>query len=209
MRAKAFILTIMFLLSVSVAFAGWGQKPEFRWNQLYRYDTRHAEHELYTNRLSAGFIYRDKQGKELFKLTPFFEARRNLDRNFWERRELGVELGRDIFSWFYLGEVIQGVWLREDYCDYTHTKRRDSAESETRLLFKCSIFSGSHIKLDGFASNEYTYDFDIGAAVRNELTGGIILPLNKNIETVVSWRHIDRIHDFDSDVIEASVTTIF
>lgn len=209
MRTKTLFLTAAFLLSVSIAYAGWEQKPQLRWSQVYSYDNRHDDHQLYINRLSVGFRYLDKQGGELFKLTPFFEARRNVDRNLWERKELGAELGRNILPWFYLGEAIQGVWLKEDYRDYTHTKKRDSAESKTRLLLTHNLISNSHIKLNGFASDEYIYDFDIGAGVRNELSGGVILPLNKNIETGLSWRHIDRIHDFDSDVIEASLTVIF
>lgn len=199
MRGKALILTAIFLLSISSAFAGWEKKPQLRWSQFYSYDTRRADHQLYANRISALFTYQGQQKQQLFKIMPFLEARRNVKRDIWEREELGLEAGRDIFPWFYLGEAIQAVWLREDYQrsdqqNYNWHKERKSTESETRFMFKRNILSIEQIEFEGFLLGEYTYDFEMGAGVRNETTLGIILPLNKNMETGVNWRRIDRIH---------------
>lgn len=202
----AIILSLTWLIS---SFAFPDKNFEFSWQQGYRYDLRRDNRQLYINRLSSVFSLKNKQDEALFKLEPLFEFRRNIDTNIWERKELGVEIGKNIFPWLYLGEGIQAVWLREDYRQYTTHKRRDALESETRLLFTQRIFSNKHIELSGFILDEYTYDFDIGAGVRNEVAFGLIIPLNKYLKTNINWRHIDLIHDFDSDALEASITLVF
>lgn len=211
MKAKTFVLAGLFFLGlfISSVFACWDRRPQFRWMQLYRYDLRQDKHQLYTNRLSATFNCLRKKEKPLLKLMPFFEIRRNIRRDLWERKELGIEIGRDIFSWFYFGQGIQAVWLKEEYREIPVGKSRDSAESETRLVLSHKLISHKHISVKGYLLGEYTYDFDIGSGTRNELAIGLTAPIGKYIETDINWRHIDRIHDYDSDTLEASVTLIF
>ena len=210
MKPRIIVLVVLFLgLLVSAVFASWNKKPQIRWMQLYRHDLRDEDQELYANRLSATFSYWDKKEKPLLKLMPFFEFRRNVAEGFWERKEAGIEIGKDIFPWFYLGEGIQAVWLREAYRQFPPGKSRDSTEAETRLVFSQNLFSHKGISVKGYLLGEYTYDFDRGEATRNEVTMGLITPIGKYLETSLSWRHVDRIHDFDSDALEISATFIF
>lgn len=210
MKVKTVILASSFLgLLISSVFAHWDKKPQFRWTQLLRYDLRHNDHNLYTNHLSASFNYLDKKEKPLFKLIPFFETRINVDEGIWEREELGIEIGKDIFPWLYLGEGIQAVWLKEAYRQVPLGRSRDSTESETRLVFSRNLFSNKHISVKGYFLGEYTYDFGRGEGTRNEVAIGLTTPIGKFIETDIHWRHIDRIHDYDSDTIEAQVTLVF
>lgn len=170
---------------------------------------RRDEQDLYINRLSAAFDYLNKIEKPLFKVTPFFEIRRNIGRDSWERKELGVEISKDIFPWLYLGEAIQQGWMKEDYrYDYDVEKRR-YAESETRVLFSHNLLESRYLEIKGFVLNEYNYDFNRGAGVRNEVAMGIKVSAGKHAEVDIHWRHIDRIHYFDSDNIEAGLTLIF
>lgn len=210
MKAKTVILASLLLgLFISSVFACWDKKPVFRWTQLLRYDTRQSNNQLYTQRLLATFNYLGKGEKPLWKVIPFFEIRRNINKDLWEREELGIEIGKDIFPWLYLGEGIQAVWLKEPYREIPIGKSRDSTESETKLVFSHNLISNKHISLKGYLLDEYTYDFDRGEGTRNELAMGLTTPIGKHIETNINWRHIDRIHDFDSDAIEASVTLVF
>lgn len=210
MLQRILIFSILFLLlSASFSFAGGFQKLGVRLEEFYRYDLRQDDGQLFNTRISSNFNYLDTKETTLFKVTPFFEIRRNINRDSWERKELGVEIGRDIFPSFYIGEAIQAVWLREDYRNYTRNKRRDTAESETRLCFSRDILNSGRIKVKAFILGEYTYDFDIGSGVRNELTTGVIIPLAKYLQTCIDWRHIDRIHDFDSDTLETSLALLF
>jgi hypothetical protein len=210
MKTKRLILIHLFLLLFfSVSFAAWDKKPEFRWGQLYRYDLRQDNHQLYTNRLSATFTYKNKKDKAMFRLQPFFEIRRNTHKDLWERKELGLEIGKDIFPWLYIGEAIQRGWMKEDYRDYAKYEKRDYVDSETRLLFMHNLLSSKYVKLKAFILEEYTYDFDRGAGRCNEVAIGLIMPIGKYIETGINWRHIDRIHHYDSDTFETSVTLVF
>ncbi|MBI4972600.1 MAG: hypothetical protein HZC16_02145 [Candidatus Omnitrophica bacterium] len=210
MKNKTIFLALFFIvLVISYSFAGWQKKPEFRWTQVYRYDLRRNHYQLYNNRLSLTLNYLDKEEKPLFKLTPFFEIRRNINKDLWERKELGIEFGKDIFSWLYLGEAIQKGWMKEDYRNYRDYEKRDYAELETRLCLSHNLLSKKSITLKGFILNEYTYDFDEGAGMRNEVVAGLMIPIGKHIETGINWRHIDRIHYYDSDTAEAFATLVF
>lgn len=210
MKKKISILTGLFLLlAFLTAFATWDKKPEFRWEQLYRHDMRQDNHELYTNRISSTFNYLDNNKNSLFKLTPFFEIRRNIDKDLSERKQLGVEIGKDIFPWVYLGESIQKVWMKEDYRFYTIYEARDYVGSYTRLKFSHDLLPKNYVKLKGFVLEEYIFDFDRLAGICNEVALGVIMPLGKYVEAGINWRHIDRIHYYDSDTCEASLTLVF
>ncbi len=209
MKKVLIFIKLFLILFLSQSFAGRVSKPEFCLKELYHYDLRRANHKLYINRLSLSFDYLNKKEIALFKVTPFFEIRRNIHKGFWERKELGVEIGKDISPWFYLGEAIQRGWIKEDYRYFSDYESRDYTESETRLCFAQNIIANKHIQLKGFILNEYTYDFDRGVGTRNEVAIGFILPVNRYIETQINWRHIDRIHYYDSDTFEAALTLIF
>lgn len=210
MKTKILILIGSFLfLHISITFAAWDKKPEFRLEELYRSDFREDNHSLYSNRVSATFIYQDRNDKALLKFKPFFEARFNIEKDLWERKEWGLEIGRDILPWFYFGQAIQSLLRNEDYEFRQIYKKRKNVESETKFLLSHNLISGEKIKLTGFILDEYTYDFNGGVSTRNEIAAGLIMPLNKHLETQINWRHIDRIHFYDSDVIESVVTLIF
>ena len=203
-------LALSFLFIFSSAYAGWAQKPEFRLTYLYHCDLRQAMRNAYMVYISAAFSYLDDEGKTLLKLMPFLETRRNIRWDIWEKESLGIEIGKDIFSWLYFGEAIQQVWAKEDYHDWYIPLyvKRDYMESVTRLCFTHNLLSAKNFKLKGFVLNEFTYDFDRGAWLRNEVAIGIILPLSKYIETKVNWGHIKR-HNYDSDTVETSITLVF
>ena len=200
---------LFLLLFIAIVFAAWDKKPQFRWEQLYHYDLRQHNHQLFTNRVSLTFNYLDKEKAPLLKIAPFFEIRRNIDKDLWERKELGFEIGKDIFPWLYLGEAIQKGWMKEDDRYYANYEKRNYTESKTRLLLSHNLLPNKYIKLKGFILNEYTYDFDRDTSTRNEVAIGLIMPLGKYIETGINWRHIDRIHFYDSDTFEASVSLVF
>jgi len=211
LKAKVIILPVLLFLFVSYAYAGWSEKPEFRLSHYYRYDLRKDFRQLYIDRISATFSYLDDKEQPLLKLIPFYEIRRNIKRHFWERKEAGVETGKDIFSWFYLGESIQYVWTQEDLTNsyYPDYDKRDYMESETRFYLTHSLLSAKNFKVKSFILDEYTFDFNSESGTRNEIAIGLIFPIGKYIETDVSWRHIDRIHYYDSDTVEAAVNLVF
>lgn len=210
MKKKILFFSALFLcLAYSFSFAAFEKRPQIFLKQGYRYEYRRKRHRLYTNRLSALFTYRNQEANHLFKIEPFFEMRRNIVWDLWERKELGVEFGKDIFPWFYLGESIQQVWVKEDHRYYRVYEKENFTESETRLMFSHNLLDSKYLKLKGFILGEYTYDFNWGAGVRNEAVAGLSIPLGRHIETTIDWRHVDRIHYYDSDTFEAWLSLVF
>lgn len=198
----------MFLFSAS-SFAYWQKKPQLRWQHLYHYDLRQDKHQLYNNRISFTFTYLNKTEKPLFKIEPFFEFRRNINKDITERKGLGIEIGKDILPWLYIGQLIQHTWMNEDYRYYTNYEKRNFTNSETRLLFRHSLLNTERFKLEGFILEEYTFDFSQQAGIGNEVAIGLIIPVGRHLQTYLNWRHIDRIHYYDSDTFETAVTLIF
>jgi hypothetical protein len=209
LRALLLICTWLLILDFSSVFASWERKPKFRWTQLYRYDLRQDNHQLYTNRISSTFYYMGNEDKALFEATAFFEARRNVNKDLWERKELGLELGRSIFNWLYLGQAFQKGWMNEDFRTYGSYEKMNYFESETRLLLGHTLLSIGNFDLKGYALNEYTYDFDEEKSKFNELVIGLILPISGFMVLNINWRHIDRIHYYDSDTFEGSFSIEF
>lgn len=208
MKKVLFGILAIFLF-ISESSATKISRPEFRFKEQYRHDNRRSRHRLNINRLSISVDYLGDAKSTLFKITPFFEIRRNTAKGMLERKELGIEIGKDIFPWVYVGQAIQRGWMKEDYLSYLDYKKRDYIESETRFLLSYNILSNKYIKLKGFVLDEFTYDFDTDTGVRNELALGFIIPVNKYLETEANWRHIDRMHEYDSDSFEAGLTLIF
>ncbi|MCM8780597.1 MAG: hypothetical protein NC908_01555 [Candidatus Omnitrophica bacterium] len=206
-RISAIVLLILFF-SVSDTCAAWMKKPELRWRQLYRYDLRQDNHKLYTNYISAGFSL-GRNNEAPFKIIPFFEARRNINRELWEAKVLGVEVGRDIFSWLYIGESFKWSWINEDRRNYAVYEKDDSALIQTRLILSHRLLSNRYINLKGFICEEHTFDFEKAGGILNEVSIGLINPVGKYIEIGINWRHIDRIHYYDSDTFEFSTSIVF
>lgn len=204
------ILSAVLFLFVRPSSAGTFTKPELRLRELYRYEyRRNRDHALYTNRLSLSSSWLDNEENALFKLTPFIEIRRNTHKGLWERKEFGLEIGKDCLDWLYLGESIKHVRAKEDYRYYTDYENRDCTETQTRILLTHNLISTDFIKVKGFILDEFTYLCDKGKGISNEATLGVIVPLNKYLEAQIDWRHIDRIDYYDSDTFEAALTLIF
>lgn len=209
MKLRVSVLAVFILPLLSFSAFALEVKPELSWQQLYRYDLRRQHDQLYVNRLCAAFEFSGQNRQKLFKIIPFVEMRRNIDRDSWERKEAGVELGKDITPWLYLGQAIQKTWTREDTREYGDIEKRHDTESESRLILSHSLLKTAHFNLKGFILGEYTYNFNDGQAVRNEMAVGLTVPIGSRVETGINWRHIDRIHHYDSDVVEAQIATSF
>ena len=136
MNLKALVLLpFCLMLSLPSAFAGWNKKPVFSWMQFYRWDRHFNTNGIYANRYALTFGYLDGEKRTVFKATPFYEMRRNYGTNEWERREVGVEVGKDILPCLYLGESIQHVWRNEEIREPKVYEKQNSLEAETRFVF--------------------------------------------------------------------------
>lgn len=203
------LLLFCLTLFLPSAFAGWSEKPVFSWTQFYRWDRHFNTDGIYSNRFALTLDYLDDEKKPLLKIMPFYEMRRNYDRNEWERREVGVEAGKNILPFLYLGESIQHVWRNEEVRQPLVYEKQNSLEAETRLVFSGNLLSKDSFSLKGFLTEEYTYVTDEGRSMRNEITAGMSVLFGKHWEFGLNWRHIDRISYFDTDTFEAFLTSSF
>jgi len=202
--------SVLFLDNLSVS-AEW-EKPKINLINSYRYLLRES-HGIYIKRAQAEFSY--SRGSDTFsriKFTPFIEMRNNLSKSRkLEQKETGLELGADVFKWLYLGESLQYARYNLDWANYIwHPRIKYAFEAETRLTLSLPIFDmGDGESISAYLSDEFTYSFRLSEGVRNEVALGLSIPIKSYLEANLGWRHIDRIHDFDSDAIEAAVTLIF
>lgn len=143
------------------------------------------------------------------RIAPFLEYQHNLKDNAWWRRELGAEIGAFFFNdCLYLGASFQHVWQQEE--NYTVESLEETSEWESRLVItpplQWGIF-GDKVKLRIF--DEYTYDFTRGQATVNEVGAVVEWQLREGLRLPIGWRHVDRVHDFDNDMLELSVLLSF
>ena len=167
------------------------------------------DYDFYLTRAKAIIDYNLPQMDRTIKISPFFEYQSNFDTNTWWRKEVGVEIGTSFFKdCFYVGGSFQHVWQKEE--NYPIELLEETTELEARFVItpplKWKIFKDK-VKLRVF--DEYTYDFTRGQPTVNEV--GVIFDwqIHKHLKFPIGWRHIDRIHDFDSDMIEFSVLFSF
>lgn len=183
-------------------------KPPIRYTLLFNDDIRHAEENFYANRLEVFFIKeinsRTAEGVSL-RAVPFVEARHSVKRRKRERVSTGVELGLDWGDFFYFGQQFRQAWRSEAVFNRKVIKNINMFETVSIVTLSRRLIPAKDI-LKGYISGEYTYDFRLGRGTRIESIAGLIIPLGKQAELNLDWRHRDRIHFYDCDTFELSAS---
>ena len=155
-----------------------------------------------------------------WRVGPFAEIRHNLDDGIVSRMELGGEIGvkpftkielpaplrilQKPFSSFYLGNGFHEAWINPG---------RDHPEWEIRSVFSIPTSWKLPAGAVGlYALDEYTFDLDEGAGIRNEIGAGIQLPLLTDpfrLHLQLGWRHVDLVHELDNDQFEGALQAQF
>lgn len=193
----------LFLFQYHPALADRQKRPQIILSQRYHYDLHKSNHEYYADRLSLRWDYL-KVG-----IVAFFESQFNLDKNLWQRKEVGVELNKEVLSWFQASLFLQKSWFKEDYQYHLEFEKEENFESVGRVMFSCDLIKKPKFNMSGFVYNDYIYEFNQGAGICNEVVVGVTIPVGKYTKVGLNWRHIDRIHYYDSETIESSLTLSF
>ncbi|MDP8260466.1 MAG: hypothetical protein P9L96_05700 [Candidatus Gygaella obscura] len=207
-KIKILILVILLMFSTSVCFSYW-QEPVYKIDTGYRYDLRHPDKDIYFVSLQASLEYEDLFEDLDVIIRPFVNFNWNQDRNIWEHKELAVALDVPLTDWFTLTQDVRASWYKEDMRNYGIIEKEYFTESATTILLKHVLLDNTKLKLEGFFANTYLFNLDKGEATRNELCVGFIFPVNEHFKSQIDWRHIDRIHYYDSDTLEALITWEF
>ncbi len=212
MKSKCFLICCIVLIGlfflVTNTFALNLKKGIFSWKQTFNYDPNHPLEKMYINKLSMDFDLNNQEDVFL-RIKPFFEVKRNVHQAFWQKERLGLEIGKDLTKWFYTSLRFSQIWSRDDCQQYGYYEKREYRDVEYNFKLSYYLVNKPKFKLEGFIIDEYTYDLNQGRGTRNEVVIGVSYPINKYLETTVNWRHIDRVHYFDQDTYEASVTMFF
>lgn len=203
---KLILLTALLVLSSSFSFAS---ELEIKNQHALRYDLRGSD-DLYLTRFWTETKYDLAAFDKTLKISPFIETRYHFDLDKWYRTELGTELGIDLFKWLYFGESLQYVFQDRKILERESRlpQNKNFPELETRLVatfpFKIKTLNPKLYILE-----EHTFNLKEGEGTRNEIGAGFNLQINKHIEILLGWRHVDRIHDYDSDQLETALTFKF
>lgn len=195
-----FLLVVFFYLTGSSNV--WALNSTVRFMQGARVGLRSSEGTI-PSELVERVEWEWATEKGDWRVTPFFEGRWSMDTSDdWSRLELGAELGFQPVSWLYFGQGLHQAWL---------SPGRDHLEWETRTRFTVPLpWQVRSQSLHLYLLNEYTFDVEMGEAVRNELSAGIQIPLPwERWEMRLGWRHVDLIHHEDMDQIEGAVLVQF
>ena len=174
-----------------------------------RVATSGSDDNFYLTRAQGIIGYDSSRLGRTVKILPFFEYQHNLETGAWWRKESGVEVGASFFNdCFYYGASFQHAWQQEE--NYSVESLGETTEWESRFVISPPIPWGifkDKVKLQLF--DEYTYDFTRGQGTFNEV--GVILDwqICEGVGLPFGWRHIDRVHDFDSDMLEFSLAFSF
>ncbi len=190
----AIFLSILALISIPLS----GFCAEVQNQNELRLDISDDDDNIYLNRTSINYSFGLPFKEKKILSSIFFEPRWDFHIDQWYRIELGIEFGMSVFKWLYLGESLQYAWLRPG---------DNVSEAETRLTFDWPLnfgfLSNEKTKLQAF--EEHTFNMEEGAGTRNEVGLMLLHNLTKHSKVSLGWRHVDRIHDYDSDQITASI----
>ena len=211
---KRVVLAVIFLFT-SAPVPLYAGNFEFKNQQSLRYDISVDNEDWYITRFWAESYYNSPAVYNTFKSILFVETRYHFHSHKLCRTEIGIEVGTDLFEWFYPHTKIfgVGVYWGESLQYATLHPGRDTFELESILLLTFPFRIRSH-ELEFYVLEEHTFAFVTGEGKRNEVGLGIswVKTSNgakENFEVLLGWRHTDRIHYYDSDQIEASLIFTF
>lgn len=207
LRGSCSLLVLLIVLP-GIAFTEITDKG-FEFQQTVRRSTTDGDDSLYLSRITGFLKGRDPLTGKIVKFAPFYEYQHEFQTDTWWRKEIGAEIGTSFFGdIFYYGASFQHVWQQPEA--YEVEVLEETTEWESRFIITLpinwGIFKGK-AKLRIF--EEYTYDFTRGQGTINQVGAHVEWQFKENVKIPFGWRHIDRIHDFDSDTIETSVIFSF
>jgi hypothetical protein len=206
MRKISFSLTVIILLS----FAGLGfcERP-FR--IINEHELRlgiqpEDKDNIYLGRLSLRFNPIAKIHNRQAVITASGEVRHSLDKNRSFGERIGLEVGSSLLDWVYLGTQINFLFsLREGGVE----PHEDEFHWQGNVVITPWTYKLPKGNLKLCLSNEYSYNLTEGVPFRNEVAVTFDWEVSERLTIPVGWRHIDRVHYYDSDQIEIGAIMTF
>ena len=191
-----------FLISIAIQL--------FLVNPVFSLDLNTRDEYLLDIRGDDGDIYRScitlnkKIESPEIEVSAFLDSQWNLETCKWEKVLLGLETGKSIWEYLYIGQSLQlisGEML--DYMPFSV----ESKSLDTTTKIKVNI---PFLKYFSFcAFEEYSLNIEEWRDGYNEVGVEFVYTPKKLFSISLGWRHTDRIHNFDTDYASMSLSFHF
>ena len=179
-------------------------------NSVFSLDLNTRDEYLLDIRGDDGDIYRScitlnkKIESPEIEVSAFLDSQWNLETCKWEKVLLGLETGKSIWEYLYIGQSLQlisGEML--DYMPFSV----ESKSLDTTTKIKVNI---PFLKYFSFcAFEEYSLNIEEWRDGYNEVGVEVVYTPKKLFSISTGWRHTDRIHNFDTDYASMSLSFHF
>ena len=193
---KFFLISIAIqLFLVNSAFS-----LELNTRDEYLLDIRNDDGDIYRSCIT---LNKKIESPDL-EISAFLDSQWNLETDRWEKILLGLETGKSLREYLYIGQsfqLISGEML--DYMAF----RVDNKSFDTTTKVKLSI---PFLKYFSFCTfEEYSLNIEEWRDGYNEVGVEFVYTPKKLFSISLGWRHTDRIHNFDTDYASMSLSFHF
>ena len=179
----AIFLAVCAVSSAAAADMGVAMQNSMRW------DISDTESEYYI-RLDTSVENRKIFAAQNVDLMPFITAKYHFQQSDFHRVALGTEARLHLTDWLYLGNALafERYTTKPNAPEFIFT-------IDAELPFAADTFWI-------YLHDEYIFDFRSEQGEENDLGIGARIRLKDQLKLQLGWWHVDRIHDFDTDMLE-------
>ena len=179
------IILFMVCAIPSIASADMGIEMQ----NSVRWDVSDTESEYYI-RLDTSPKNRKLFVAQYIDIMPFITAKYHFQQSNFHRVALGVEARLHPTDWLYFGNAL--VFER-------YTTKPNAPEFIFTLDAELPLVADTFWI---YLHDEYFFDFRSEQGEENDLAIGVRCNINDQLRLQLGWWHVDRIHDFDTDMFE-------
>ncbi len=190
----------LILFSIQIIFLNPSHADEINYRNEYLVDTRGDDGDILLSRVS----FHKRLDSSDIDISFFTEGQRSLEINDWEKVMLGMECGKYLWEYLYIGQTIQvSSGQIFDYLAFDTDSKTIDATTKIGLQFPLSE------KVSFSIFEEYTLNPIKGRDEYCEAGAEAVYRPKKSLSFGIGWRHTDRIHALDTDYVSTSFTLHF
>ncbi len=200
--AFLFVISVIFTCFTDYSFAQDKDKKTFeiRDKTSYLFDVRGDDGDILLNHFCLHKnIESIKTG-----LFAFSELQWSFETSDWEKITMGIGAEKTLWNYLYASQTIQ--LISGQILDHIDLKT-DNISYDATSRIGLYVTLPKNFALDIF--EEYSYNIEEGKEEYCESVAELIYNFKESCSLIVGWRHIDRVHRFDTDYITSSVSLKF
>ncbi|NQT75835.1 MAG: hypothetical protein HQ566_04865 [Candidatus Omnitrophica bacterium] len=197
---KSIIRVFLICIAAQLLLVNPVSALELKIRDEYLLDARGDDGDIYLNRIELN----KKIDSPDMRISAFVDSQWNSEIDDWERVLLGLEAGKDLWQYLYIGQSFQLIsgQVLDHMVFATDSKSFDTI---TKIVLRLPFWD--RFSFDVF--EEYSLNLEEGRDEYNEVGAEIAYRPKKLYSIAVGWRHTDRIHTFDTDYASFSLSLHF